>query len=74
MENNMKSKHYFAAASMGEGFCNRFNYTNDNRRKGCLYIFKGEPDNGKSTLISKLGKRFEQAGEQIEWYSLRNRP
>lgn len=64
----MKEKHYFASANTGRGFINYFNYINDDRKKGYMYILKGGPGTGKSTLMKKIGKTFLEKGVNIEYF------
>lgn len=64
----MKAMHYFAAANTGGGFYNCFDNINDPRREGFLYILKGGPGTGKSTLMKKIGGCFEAAGEAVEYF------
>jgi hypothetical protein len=60
------AKYYFAAANTGAGFCGRFEGINP--RGKFLHILKGGPGTGKSTLIKKVGKFFESAGEEAEYF------
>lgn len=64
----MKEKHYFASANTGKGFINYFNYINDENREGYLYILKGGPGTGKSTIMKKVGKYFSDLGHDIEYF------
>ncbi|MCL2751542.1 MAG: hypothetical protein FWE62_02175 [Firmicutes bacterium] len=64
----VRIRHYFASANTGEGFYNCFGSINDARRPGFLYILKGGPGTGKSTLMKKIGAHFERLGEPIEYF------
>lgn len=65
---SMENKHYFAAANTGAGFYSCFDNINDPGREGFLYILKGGPGTGKSTLMKKAGRHFEGLGEAVEYF------
>ena len=70
----MKAKHYFAAGNTGEGFYNCFDFVNDKRRDGFKYVLKGAPGTGKSTLMKKIGRHFEDRGESVEYFHCSSDP
>lgn len=51
-----KEKHYFACANTSKGFINYFSSNLQGLKK--IYILKGGPGSGKSTLMRKVGKYF----------------
>lgn len=53
----MSSKHYFACGNTSKGFQNLFATNLCGLSK--LFILKGGPGNGKSTLMKKIGKKYE---------------
>ena len=58
-------KNYFTCANSSKGFCNFF----DSNLQGLnnLYILKGGPGTGKSTLMKKIGAHFYDLGYDIEF-------
>ena len=58
-------KGYFACANSSRGFCNYF----DSNLQGLerLYILKGGPGTGKSTLMKEIGADFYDLGYDIEF-------
>ena len=64
----MKAKHYFAAGNTASGFINCFNYINDSVADAHLFILKGGPGTGKSTLMKKIGRHFEEKGVCVEYF------
>lgn len=68
------SKHYFAAAITGSGVCQFFDQINDDSKPGMLYIIKGGPGTGKSTMMKKIGQRFLEEGEEIEFFHCSSDP
>ena len=64
----METKKYFAGVNSGTGFYNYYNYLFDNNKEGFLYILKGGPGTGKSTLMKKVGLALEEAGEKVEYF------
>ena len=59
---------FFAASNSGKGFQNYFPviFNADNLNK--IYIIKGGPGSGKSTLMKKIAKRAAENGSLIERY------
>ena len=55
---------YFAGAFMGEGFNNYLPEAIEGMKK--IYIIKGTPGSGKSTLMKKIAFAAEAAGEKVE--------
>lgn len=59
-------KNYFASSNSGVGFVNHFEFINNTQGFG--YILKGGPGTGKSSLMKKIAKHFENLGESIEYF------
>lgn len=55
---------YFACANTGKGFANYFASNLQGLQK--IFLLKGGPGTGKSTLMKKVGSHFEQQGYDIE--------
>ena len=65
----MKTKnHYLASANTGQGFVNYFEYILDKTKPSFLYILKGGPGTGKSTMLKKIAEYFYENGEPIEYF------
>lgn len=60
-----KIKHFFASANTGNGFYNSFK---DICPDGFVYVLKGGPGTGKSTLMKTVGEYFYNAGYSIEYF------
>ncbi len=56
---NNKSTSYFAAANGYSGFRSYFDSIFDSKRLERLFILKGGPGTGKSTLMKNIGKAFQ---------------
>lgn len=54
----MAEKHYFACGNTSKGFQNLFASNLQFLEK--IFILKGGPGNGKSTLMKRIGKKFEE--------------
>lgn len=54
----MSEKHYFACGNTAKGFQNLFASNLQNLER--IYILKGGPGNGKSTLMKRVGKKYEE--------------
>lgn len=54
----MAEKHYFACGNTAKGFQNLFASNLQNLEK--IFILKGGPGNGKSSLMKRIGKTFEE--------------
>ena len=62
----MKRKNfYFASANTGDGFVN---FLDKIAQDGFMYIIKGGPGTGKSTMMKKIAQHFWEAGNSIEYY------
>ena len=61
-----KITHYFASANTGTGFKNHFEYINSKLKKSYLFILKGGPGTGKSTLLKTVANHFIALGESVE--------
>jgi predicted PilT family ATPase len=58
------SKKYFVCANSGKGFVNFFSESLENMQK--IYIIKGGPGSGKSTLMKRIAKKYEDEGLNID--------
>lgn len=54
----MAEKHYFACGNTSKGFQNLF--STNLRGLSKVFILKGGPGNGKSTLMKRVGKKYEE--------------
>lgn len=63
-----KINHYLASANTNENFVCKFNFINNNNSNPFMFILKGGPGTGKSTLMKKIGKHFENIGEDVEYF------
>ena len=63
----MKTHKYLASANTSLGFKNCFNSINTTKN-AFTYILKGGPGTGKSTLMKKIGKYFEDKGLFVEYF------
>lgn len=66
--------HYFASANTGTGFKNNFNFINSSLKDSYLYILKGGPGTGKSTLLKTVANHFLSKGEQVELFHCSSDP
>lgn len=60
-----KQKHYFACGNTARGFQNFFESNLVDLKK--VYILKGGPGTGKSTLMKRIGKQYLDKGYEIEY-------
>jgi len=61
----MGAKHFFVCGNTAKGFCNLFNDNIKNLRK--IFILKGGPGTGKSTLMKKIGTEMEKLQYDVEY-------
>lgn len=61
----MAEKHYFACGNTSKGFQNMFESNLQGLKK--IYILKGGPGTGKSTLMKKVGKMYVDKGYEVEY-------
>lgn len=61
----MAEKHYFACGNTAKGFQNMFESNLQGLKK--IYILKGGPGTGKSTLMKKVGKIYVDKGYDVEY-------
>lgn len=61
----MTSKHYFVCANSAKGFQNFFPCNLKGLNK--IYILKGGPGTGKSSLMKKIGATLEEKGLDVEY-------
>jgi hypothetical protein len=64
--NKERKMGYFAAANSYSGFISYFDKVFDTREFTRLYILKGGPGTGKSSLMKRLSARFSEAGCDTE--------
>ena len=64
----MDNKHFFLSANTDEGFCNCFNFSLVPNKNGYVFVLKGGPGTGKSTLIKRVGEYFAHLGEGVEFF------
>ncbi|MEC2055308.1 PRK06851 family protein [Peribacillus psychrosaccharolyticus] len=60
-----KTRHYFAGGNTARGFYSLYETNLENLEK--LFILKGGPGTGKSTLMKKLGLIWEERGVDVEY-------
>ncbi len=60
-----KLKHYFACGNTAKGFQNFFESNLSDLKK--VYILKGGPGTGKSTLMKRIGTQYRNKGYDIEY-------
>ncbi len=58
----------FVGMNTGNGFCGRYRDIIDERRLKRLYIIKGAPGTGKSTLMKTCGEYARSEGWEVEYY------
>lgn len=58
---------YFAAANSGDGFYGFFDEIFDRKKLDKIYLLRGGPGTGKSTLMSKIGKKAEAEGLSVHY-------
>ena len=58
---------YFATANSGEGFYSFFGEVFDRKQLDKIYLLRGGPGTGKSTLMKKIGKRAEAEGLSVHY-------
>ena len=58
---------YFLGANAPDGFYSLYPELIDLERARAVYILKGGPGCGKSTLMRRVGERMEQAGLETEY-------
>ncbi len=56
---------YFTCANSAQGFVNYFPSTLEEMER--IFILKGGPGTGKSTLMRKIGEHFRNAGQRTEY-------
>ncbi|MGN1227372.1 MAG: hypothetical protein ACI4TX_01885 [Christensenellales bacterium] len=63
-----KVYHYLASANTGNGFVDNFDYILNKNLNHFCFILKGGSGTGKSTLLKKVGKNFENANYDVEYF------
>lgn len=61
----MSGKHFFVCGNTAKGFSNLF--STNIQPLGKLFILKGGPGTGKSTLMKKIGKELEELQYDVEY-------
>lgn len=62
-----ENERYFAASNSGEGFFSLFSDVFDRKKLDKIYILRGGPGTGKSTLMKKIGRRAEDDGFSVHY-------
>lgn len=62
----MKQSNYFLGSNTREGFYSYFDKILKPQKNARLYIIKGGPGSGKSTLMKRLLERFLKDGDEVE--------
>lgn len=57
--------HYFACSNTAQGFVNHFSSVLQDSER--IFILKGGPGCGKSTLMKKIGTHFATLGERVDY-------
>ena len=63
----MAVSRFFLGANSPAGFYSLYDGLIDRRTTKAVYILKGGPGCGKSTLLRAVGKKAEEAGEDVEY-------
>jgi len=58
---------YFLGANSPQGFYSLYEQLIDPKQANAIYILKGGPGCGKSSLMRRIGARAEELGEQVEY-------
>lgn len=58
---------FFLGANSAQGFYSLYDHFIDPKQANAIYILKGGPGCGKSTLMRRIGTRAEELGEQVEY-------
>ena len=66
-----ENERYFAAANSGDGFFSLFSEVFDRKKLDKIYILRGGPGTGKSTLMKKIGRRGEDEGFTVHYIARR---
>lgn len=66
MQANEKIR-YFLGANSPQGFYSLYDQLIDPAQANAIYILKGGPGCGKSSLMRKIALKAEEAGEQVEY-------
>ncbi len=66
--------HYFAAGNTENGFVSSFESVFDRRGLDRIYILKGGPGVGKSTLMTKTALNAERRGKEVLYYHCSSDP
>lgn len=69
-----KMLRYFLGANSSQGFYSLYDQLIDPAGARCVYILKGGPGCGKSSLMRRVGQAAEQAGRTVEYISCSGDP
>ena len=58
---------FFLGANSPQGFYSLYDHLIDPKQANSIYILKGGPGCGKSSLMRRIGARAEEMGEQVEY-------
>ena len=58
---------FFLGSNSSHGFYSLYDHLIDPKQAKAIYILKGGPGCGKSTLMRRIGTRAEEMGEQVEY-------
>ena len=58
---------FFLGSNSSQGFYSLYDHLIDPKQAKAIYILKGGPGCGKSTLMRRIGARAEEMGEQVEY-------
>lgn len=61
-------RHYLASANTGKNFICKFDQILDHSKPEFMYIIKGGSGTGKSTLMKRVGRYFEELQEDVEYF------
>ncbi len=67
MQQNPKVLHFFLGTNTPQGFVSRFDQLGDPDADWRLYVIKGGPGSGKSTLMNKLASELSPLCKQVEF-------
>lgn len=59
---------YFAAANTSDGFISYFDRVFDPSKLDCLYVIKGGPGTGKSSMLFRVADAAEKRGYEVFYY------
>jgi len=66
MNSDKNKLHFFLGANTPQGFVSRFDQLSDEDGGWREYVIKGGPGSGKSTMMKKLAKAYEDSSPNME--------